>query len=1123
MSNTISPLATPALSQNSSGQNLFQIIDCSYYVQTLLDASPVGAIIRFAPGVYLLDSNIIYELSLEFASFATPDTSGGITGYWTYLTSSNDTQNYFVISFNVPTDVTIITNNTSFDSYINDIASATSNVSPPAPDHPNQINIAPVASGNSYAIEDNIQHTTQSVSHICNFITTQYEDILNRLPTKIELYSSFYLLISGQATDSSIVDALASSSESTNNITSLIESTISVIPSQSQISSIISQIESGSTLSEIQSILIKDALLVGSTYYSLLNINIPMSFEDNWTIQLCTGELNLTSLQQIIADRPESVTQISALYLTLYQRLPTAVELESAQSQLATGCNIDNIVTGPLLFIQTPVTSLVSASDFVQSCYQNILGRTGSLYEVYIWSAQVYAGHISQSQLIAAFATSLEVSEDIGSYFQILYGTPPATAALDVFEGELSAGASLAQLYSSMLFQFDTTQITSDYESVLGRSPSAIEELPWVNQLFAGNLTDSQIEQIFAGSQEAQSDLVQTFLSTTGAAPTLQILNALEAELQKTLSLANVETQIHAGNMADFSQYVKPVISAISVMHILSTNVSELMASGTSAPGATCCVYYQSISGSVSFVGIALSNAQGDWALTQSVNFDVSAGVFRVTGNDLTSLIAEISSPLLVVSDATSGKVPPNITDVTLSDFLQYHGPNGMTGFLQQELNALAPGGELCLGPGVYTTEAPLVMKSNTTLVGNNATLQAGPNWIDWGSNAANNMMITNADASLSGISDQNISICNMTFNMNPYQYGGTSSIKFIGVEGVDIESNNFIYGNDGVALLNCQNAVINQCTAVDTNNAAYDNWAGSSNVTVENCTASIIGGYGILFNSVGENGADYSASTFLAINNQLTVDTTNAVWAGAGIWVSPLSDTSSIQNVTIEQNTVTGFSYGIVVGGNVSNASILSNSMNDISGPPLFVRQEGVYAPSNLLAENNTFGNDAAGLQSIQSNANAAYVQNTTQSANYYQTSIGSTTEPVQLIDQNLLNSQNVNFLGIGSADGTGTNDVPPSLGIISTNSNGNWSLSGFENNFDNTDIQYTSILNSIDIQDLSFQNAVYQTTKFATGSETTIQSSSGNFLFMISSNNPSQAVFLQSDGGSGTKLTFQ
>ena len=195
---------------------------------------------------------------------------------------------------------------------------------------------------------------------------------------------------------------------------------------------------------------------------------------------------------------------------------------------------------------------------------------------------------------------------------------------------------------------------------------------------------------------------------------------------------------------------------------------------------------------------------------------------------------------------------------------------------------ALAPPGDnivIEIEPGTYGVVKPILLPSNTSVVGNDATLQplAYPGWegntgifvnadayslnstetyvenTDGTSETLTNTPTTTTvmDPIKTGVIDKNISVQGLTFRDNGYWIFGT---WFTNATDIDVQDNTYIGGPDGNAFVDVTNAIVANNIAVGQVNAAYDNWDGPTNVTIEDNSSYISGtpnsGWSFLINS---------------------------------------------------------------------------------------------------------------------------------------------------------------------------------------------------------------------------------------------------------------------------------
>ena len=158
-----------------------------------------------------------------------------------------------------------------------------------------------------------------------------------------------------------------------------------------------------------------------------------------------------------------------------------------------------------------------TATAFVQSLYQAVLGRTGGSTEVDAWLAKLGQG-MTRQQVALGFLNSLEHRQDeVHAYYEeFLHRAPDPTSAIWV--NELQAGVPEAKVVEGFLdsaeYQSehqDATLFVRDlYIDVLGRQGESAGLASWQSALTSGDSREA-IVAAFVESVEADDQMVQSF------------------------------------------------------------------------------------------------------------------------------------------------------------------------------------------------------------------------------------------------------------------------------------------------------------------------------------------------------------------------------------------------------------------------------------------------------------------------------------------------------------------------------------------------------------------------------------------------------------------------------------
>jgi hypothetical protein len=179
---------------------------------------------------------------------------------------------------------------------------------------------------------------------------------------------------------------------------------------------------------------------------------------------------------------------------------------------------------------------------------------------------------------------------------------------------------------------------------------------------------------------------------------------------------------------------------------------------------------------------------------------------------------------------------------------LQFDAAHGLdaTADLQAVANEVTAGdgapAVLDIPAGTYLISNTILLPSGRDLDAPGVTLEAAADWqrpVPPGL-PLGYTMIANAGYANGTIADANIQIRNVSFDWTGFNNHGSAAVRFIDAENILVQGCSFTGGEDGTAFIGCDGAVVNQCTAVNTVNYAYDNWDGPADTVIENSTAEV-------------------------------------------------------------------------------------------------------------------------------------------------------------------------------------------------------------------------------------------------------------------------------------------
>ncbi len=149
-----------------------------------------------------------------------------------------------------------------------------------------------------------------------------------------------------------------------------------------------------------------------------------------------------------------SIAPLVDLYIASFNRAPDADGLNYWATQFANGMSLPKIAES--FFTQHEATLAYPAGQstgtFVDTVYQNVLGRSADAGGLAYWTAQLQAGHVAKDTFLLALingaagtadATYLANKEQVGVHFAIVQGLNDSTEAKTVMTGVTSAAESV--------------------------------------------------------------------------------------------------------------------------------------------------------------------------------------------------------------------------------------------------------------------------------------------------------------------------------------------------------------------------------------------------------------------------------------------------------------------------------------------------------------------------------------------------------------------------------------------------------------------------------------------------------------------------------------------------------
>jgi hypothetical protein len=193
--------------------------------------------------------------------------------------------------------------------------------------------------------------------------------------------------------------------------------------------------------------------------------------------------------------------EVTAYYTNLLQRSPSSAEVLGWVQQLNQGVTYEVVQAS---FVSSPEFLGKHGGEgpaWVQSLYQDLLGRTPGQAELNNWTAQIAAGASPQA-IASAFAGGVEHLSDRVIYdYQHFLGRTPGTAEVNGWVHNILAGThdqdveagfvASSEFFDGISHSDQQQWIINAYQTVLGRTPGTSEVNAWLNALAASHFDSS--------------------------------------------------------------------------------------------------------------------------------------------------------------------------------------------------------------------------------------------------------------------------------------------------------------------------------------------------------------------------------------------------------------------------------------------------------------------------------------------------------------------------------------------------------------------------------------------------------------------------------------------------------
>lgn len=252
------------------------------------------------------------------------------------------------------------------------------------------------------------------------------------------------------------------------------------------------------------------------------------------------------------------------------------------------------------------------------------------------------------------------------------------------------------------------------------------------------------------------------------------------------------------------------------------------------------------------------------------------------------------------------------------------------TAAVQAAANAIpAGGGVLYIPAGTYLTNGTVILKSNTMVCGDGpgSVLLGGASW-----NAPGAFFI-NQNHTVTTLTDSNIEVRDLLLDYGTATNTGAGHcvdmvyVRIVKIVSVIMQCRG---AGNAIALLGCNDTLVDGCSAYGFSNCAYDHWTAPQNARVVNCYAETTTSQQMInFNpeNTANNNTGAVADGFVLANNQFVSTGANAI----PMQLEPLGAGTSVRNVVVSSNTFRNVLLSMR--GDTRGATVSDNAFISVAG----------------------------------------------------------------------------------------------------------------------------------------------------------------------------------------------
>jgi hypothetical protein len=327
-------------------------------------------------------------------------------------------------------------------------------------------------------------------------------------------------------------------------------------------------------------------------YHDLLNRPATSTEVDNVVQKLATGGSTQVVLQNILQGQEYTDTEVTSWYEHYLNRAPTSQELVNAASQLQSGTSTNSVRSQILTSSEFYSLAGGTASGFVVSLYQDLLGRTPQGHESDSWVTQATSG--DTAGVVNGILGSVEYQTDVvnAAYASYLRRGPDGPGK-GFFMGELANNTDQTMMIEQFLTSSEYHNNAADvlwlrrlYLDVLGRDGDPHNELSsWLSLLESGQTHSTVAAQILSSNEPYTNLVAQLYNGLLGRAPDAPgaafMLSDLQANGQSARVVADIIGSSEYFNLhgADNTKWVQSIYQNLLGRPATDAEVQTVLAS----------------------------------------------------------------------------------------------------------------------------------------------------------------------------------------------------------------------------------------------------------------------------------------------------------------------------------------------------------------------------------------------------------------------------------------------------------------------------------------------------------------------------------------------------------------